>query len=470
MRSGLPYTVVITLILIGCGGSKETELPNSGKSTMLSAGVMGFEIECLPQLMPDSTALEVYWGLPASSMTFVKIPGGFRSVCEIDIRLFDRIHGGAPLEKAWSDTTFVQTYAQTQRSDPFEKRKRIGIAPGIWLVDVNVEDAQLKTRASRSEPVIIPDWKNAAPSLGRIVIDWKQPGGSIIPFVFFHVPAGLDSLEASILLYHFPAGRYVTVAVAFQRFGYDTLTPLAPFLISRITPIHQWHSLESASADTVAHRTLTVVPDSAATIVHVPIPPFPPGLYRISASVGQSRPASAGGDTVLTSTRVISIKGRTFPRPTLLTELVDALVYIATPSETDTIRSSRTPEEERDQFDLFWLRRTGNRTSAADLLRSYYTRVEEANRYFSTFNEGWKTDRGMLYVILGPPMEVRNTIGAQTWVYDYPGTSQSNMFTFTISRVNGEGISLNEYTLQRQSVYETQWDRLVDRWRTGSVF
>ena len=470
MRILLPCCVVSCVILAGCGGSKETELPNSGKSTMLSASVSGFEIECIPRVAPGNTSLDVYWGLPAASMTFVKVPEGFQSVLEIDVRLTDRVHGGSLLETSWADTTLVQSYEQTQRRDPFEKVRRVQAPPGQWLVEVSMEDAQLKTMATRSEVIAIPDPNRRIPALGRIVVEWLRPGGAVVPFVFFHIPSGLDSLQAVIPLYHFPAGRRVDVEVTFQRFAHDTTAPLAPYLISSITPVHTWHALESENADTVGRRIVPIVPQEIVTTARVTLPALTPGLYRISARVTAGRPTGEGGDTVMLGSRVVSVKGRTFPRPTLLSELVDALAYIATPSEMDTIRSAPTPAAERDQFDLFWLRRTGNRTSAADLLRSYYTRVEEANRYFSTFNEGWKTDRGMLYIILGPPLEVRNTIGSQTWVYEYPGTVQSNMFTFTVSRIAGEGISLNEYTLQRQPVYETQWDRLVDRWRTGTVF
>jgi hypothetical protein len=39
-------------------------------------------------------------------------------------------------------------------------------------------------------------------------------------------------------------------------------------------------------------------------------------------------------------------------------------------------------------------------------MEEYYRRVAFANRSFTTFRDGWKTDRGMVYIILGPPDEI----------------------------------------------------------------
>jgi len=39
-------------------------------------------------------------------------------------------------------------------------------------------------------------------------------------------------------------------------------------------------------------------------------------------------------------------------------------------------------------------------------MEEYYRRVDFANANFGTFIEGWKTDRGMVYIVLGPPNDI----------------------------------------------------------------
>jgi hypothetical protein len=39
-------------------------------------------------------------------------------------------------------------------------------------------------------------------------------------------------------------------------------------------------------------------------------------------------------------------------------------------------------------------------------MEQYYARVEYANKHFSHFQEGWRTDMGMVYITFGPPNNV----------------------------------------------------------------
>jgi hypothetical protein len=39
-------------------------------------------------------------------------------------------------------------------------------------------------------------------------------------------------------------------------------------------------------------------------------------------------------------------------------------------------------------------------------MEQYYARVEYANKHFSHFMEGWRTDMGMVYIMFGPPSNV----------------------------------------------------------------
>ena len=41
-----------------------------------------------------------------------------------------------------------------------------------------------------------------------------------------------------------------------------------------------------------------------------------------------------------------------------------------------------------------------------EIFEEYYRRVNYANEAFSHYVEGWRTDRGMVFIILGPPNNV----------------------------------------------------------------
>lgn len=64
------------------------------------------------------------------------------------------------------------------------------------------------------------------------------------------------------------------------------------------------------------------------------------------------------------------------------------------------------PKEDRENFKKeFWKRRdTEPDTEENEFKTLYFERIKEANRLFTSGKEGWLTDRGRIYILLGPPI------------------------------------------------------------------
>jgi GWxTD domain-containing protein len=65
-------------------------------------------------------------------------------------------------------------------------------------------------------------------------------------------------------------------------------------------------------------------------------------------------------------------------------------------------------EEEKEQFiEQFWHRRDPDiRTPSNEFKEEHYRRIAYANEWFTSAAPGWKTDRGRVYIIHGPPDQV----------------------------------------------------------------
>ena len=83
---------------------------------------------------------------------------------------------------------------------------------------------------------------------------------------------------------------------------------------------------------------------------------------------------------------------------------------------------------------------------ARTLIREFYTRVESANNYFTSYLEGWKTDRGIIYIIYGVPNVVYKNKDYENWIYGEENNMMSINFTF--HRVNNPA-SNNDFSLSR---------------------
>src|SRR5687767_1768412 len=84
--------------------------------------------------------------------------------------------------------------------------------------------------------------------------------------------------------------------------------------------------------------------------------------------------------------------------------LQETVVYIIAPEEKQVFEKLSTPEE-RDAFvEQFWYRRDPDpKTSANEFKEEHYRRMAYANENFKSGIAGWKSDRGRVYIIHGPP-------------------------------------------------------------------
>jgi len=90
-----------------------------------------------------------------------------------------------------------------------------------------------------------------------------------------------------------------------------------------------------------------------------------------------------------------------------LDEAIEQMVYIL---PTRELRQMRNAEEagKREQFTSYWDERdpTPN-TPENELMDEYYRRIRFSSEQFGTsIQEGWRTDRGMVYVMFGPPNDI----------------------------------------------------------------
>jgi GWxTD domain-containing protein len=153
-----------------------------------------------------------------------------------------------------------------------------------------------------------------------------------------------------------------------------------------------------------------------------------------------------------------------FPEIKGIDQLTGPLRYITSKAEFDEFSKASFA---KPLVDNFWLECAGSKDRARDLIRTFYTRVEETNRYFSSYTEGWKTDRGMIHLVFGNPAKIRRTNNEETWIYGEEGNPASLSFVF---RKNTSALSDNVFILQRDPQYRQVWEQMVTAWRQGRVF
>jgi len=117
-------------------------------------------------------------------------------------------------------------------------------------------------------------------------------------------------------------------------------------------------------------------------------------------------------------------------------------------------------DEERDQFiEQFWLRRDPTPdTVENEYKEEHYRRIAYANEHFASGISGWRTDRGRIYIIFGPPDSIEShpsggyyqrpmdegggstsTYPFEVWTYRYlEGIGQNIEIEFVDPSMSGE--------------------------------
>lgn len=145
-----------------------------------------------------------------------------------------------------------------------------------------------------------------------------------------------------------------------------------------------------------------------------------------------------------------------FPEYRQLGELIESMLYLTSEQEKKAMLRSKNPKE---SFDSFWMNTYSTKNRARNAIRKYYNWVENANTLFTDFKPGWKTDRGMMYIIFGKPDEVYRTGSLEEWYYD-----DGSAFEFTIISTF---FAPKTYSLRRNIEFEEQWFTQIAAIRRG---
>jgi GWxTD domain-containing protein len=131
-------------------------------------------------------------------------------------------------------------------------------------------------------------------------------------------------------------------------------------------------------------------------------------------------------------------------------------------------------DDERDLFiEQFWQRRNPIPSSAENVYQEeYYRRIAYSNEHFSTDVPGWRTDRGRIYIMLGPPDEIRDDSGSgphaaerwQLWRFRYlSGLGENVELKFVNVGVPGD------FRLEAGAAVRTALTHMPETWQNESI-
>lgn len=172
-----------------------------------------------------------------------------------------------------------------------------------------------------------------------------------------------------------------------------------------------------------------------------------PGLYHFMYDTSQRQ-----GFTIY-------IHRHGFPFIITHEDMLEPLRYISTQKEFNRLEDFPDTQYAVDEF---WLNSTSNVSMAQKQIKDFYNKVQYANIFFTSYKEGWRTDRGMLYIVFGQPSIVYRNGYREIWIYGEDRNFNSAVFEF---RKVINPLTDNDYSLMRNPTFKETWFRAVEMWR-----
>lgn len=411
----------------------------------------------------NNSGIQVYIDLIYTSLVFKEKNNeeyGASVTAYIDIQKLD-----GQKKKLISDRFEITSVEK--RDDPSKHNisKHYPASPGKYKIEVTLIDNSSSKSTTLITETFIPIQKGSEPHLTNIQlygIDLEK-SGKYEAITTYDIPARYDSLKLVYQVTNNKSGIILTIDSELIKFLSDDEPARSMGRSNYSSSSLHYKGIEYDEWETMQtnQRKLS---QQGSVLIEYKFAMEQRGNYRFRVNI--KRELEAKGKTAI---RDFSVKSKNFPLLLTAEELARPLYYIMSKKEYDELMSLNSDDAIKNKIDRFWLRNIGNKQEAAQVIELYYSRVETANKLFSNYKEGWKTDRGMIYILFGPPLYKDQKLNSLQWFYSYNRGNSRTTFSFERPKSVNKHFPFSNYLLERAFFYnnvEYQQKRL---WLSGSI-
>ena len=324
----------------------------------------------------DSLSVFVYFHIPHSSLQFIKKESTFQAGYEANLSVQDN-QGMQKIHRVWKDSVLVEDYSGTVSSKLFVTfMTEFAAIPGEYRLLSDVMDLDTRKFAEYS-----------------MDLDLSRYTGEVI----LYPPIILEDRNGD---WGFTKGKIPVLGKAIERIAGEITVHFSGRIQSGNAKImsvldskgegNLWKNEQNINGKDNNFTLTLTIPDSVLKGIKFSLKAF---LIQKNNSVSKSVDFSlkkAGISTFISD----------------ISDAIEQMRYILEDDEKLELKNSKRKERE-ELFRSFWKKRdpTSNGFNN-ELMEEYYRRVHYANEHFTSFQPGWKSDMGMIYILFGAPDDV----------------------------------------------------------------
>ncbi len=367
----------------------------------------------------------------------------------------------------YSETINVTDNEELRASglDSFQIQKNFQVDPGFYEVYATVTDNNSQKDISIKTETSIPDPANPSVNLTSILLltkDAESAADGYYPTTTYDVPAKMDSLRFEFQATNNDSKDPLMIRAKLIRFATDTLPAQSMSYNNYSIGSLRYKGIDYRDEEEIATTTRRLT-QPGSVYIQFTYPNLERGNYRFEVVTENS-----GGEDIYQA-RDFSIKSNNYPVLSNVKELAAPLSYLMNDKEYRELMSIEDARKLKQEVDRFWLENIGNPNIAKQVIQKYYDRVEQANKLFSSYKEGWKTDMGMIYILFGQPWYVDERVRRMSWGYSYDVNDFESNFFFFKPKQRSKYYPFDYYILNRTPDYFNLEYRQKQLWLTGQI-
>jgi GWxTD domain-containing protein len=338
------------------------------------------------------TRLDLYIQVPYTQLTFVKENDSFLSIYEISAGIYD-MKDKIITEKIWSEKILLASYSESiSRGGSNISLRSFRLPAGMYKIKIFMEDRESKRNATATAELTIRDFHAYNYSVSDILLvkDYSEIKGTrrVIPNITNNIVFSDSGFYIFWEFYNHSNDSLFNVNCKIKNQSGD-------IVLDFDTP-YKFSAKKN-------HVFLRIQKED-----------FKLGEYVVTISAISNNPK----DGPYNVSKKIFSRWIGVPKSVVdLKKAIEQLIYITTRDKIEDMLEVKNESEKFNMFIDFWKSKDPTPSTVDnELMDEYYGRIEYATKHFSNYMEGWKTDMGMVFVILGPP----NNVDRYPFNYDTP--------------------------------------------------
>ncbi len=462
----LTLLLVGILILLGCSSTQSLDVSH-GSSYGYQPGYPEVRFFVLGLFDENGNpGINISADIVYGSLVYKKIEDEFQAQVSLELKFIDK--GGSSrvtAPKVINKTISSKRDDISTNQDIYTFSHREAKQPGEYEVWLTVTDLGSGKQTTRKMNTFIPDPTTSKPSLTGINLLGKDLEGEqeFSTISTYDLPGKIDSIRFVFQVTNSESNKQLLVKTRLIKFNSDTepARPLSGFAYANSSIQNKGVDLDKFEVISENSRILN---QNGYVLIKYHFVDLARGAYQFEVDLYDENK-----EELSRKSRHFSIKSKHYPSIKTPRELAQPLIYLMSSKKYKEMMSINSDDSLKAAIDRFWLSNIKNSRIAKDVISLYYERVEEANKQFTNFKEGWKTDPGMMYILFGAPWYIDSTLNTMKWSYSYNSQDFFENFFFTKPRNSTKNFSFNHFLLVRDQRYFNIEYQQRESWLNGTI-